>query len=97
MGDAEEASEKEMLEKGFVLESDVLKAGHHGSDSSTSPEFLKAVHPEYAVISVGKDNSYGHPAQETLAQFEENRIQVYRTDEAGTIVAVSDGSTVTFE
>ena len=65
-GDAQELSESEMLESGVNLKADVLKVGHHGSHSSTSPAFLKAVAPKYAVISVGKDNDYGHPHQVTL-------------------------------
>ncbi len=60
-GDTETDSEMEMLAKGYNLKADVLKVGHHGSTSSTSPEFLKAVSPKYAVIFVGKDNPYGHP------------------------------------
>ena len=65
-GDAEAESEKEMLSKGYNIKSDVLKVGHHGSNTATSPEFLKAVSPKYAVISVGKGNDYGHPHQVTL-------------------------------
>lgn len=59
-GDAEAISEKEMLAKGYNLKADVLKVGHHGSNSSTTLEFLKAVSPTYAVISVGKGNDYSH-------------------------------------
>lgn len=85
-----------MLSSGLNLKSDVLKAGHHGSKSSTTDEFLNAVNPKYAVLSVGKDNDYGHPNKETLDKFSERKIKVYRTDESGTIVATSDGKNITF-
>src|ERR1035437_3137367 len=84
-GDAQTDSEKEMLAKGYNLKADVLKVGHHGSDTSTSPTFLKAVSPQYAVISVGKGNSYGHPAPTTLDKLNGAGVKVYRTDLNGTI------------
>ena len=93
-GDAEDVSEAEMLKSGQDLQSTVLKVGHHGSTSSTTSAFLKAVSPKYAVISVGVDNDYGHPAQGTLNKLADAGIQVYRTDQSGTIVATSDGETV---
>lgn len=95
-GDAEDVSEKEMLSKGLNLKADVLKAGHHGSSSSSTDAFLDAVNPKYAVISVGKNNDYGHPHKETLEKFTSRGINVYRTDESGTIVATSDGNNITF-
>ncbi|GAW92474.1 MBL fold metallo-hydrolase [Calderihabitans maritimus] len=95
-GDAEAQSEGEMLRAGYNLRADVLKVGHHGSSSSTTPAFLKAVSPKYAVISVGRNNKYGHPHFETLAKLSEAGVQVFRTDLQGTIVATSDGKTVTF-
>lgn len=95
-GDAEEISEKEMIDKGLDLKADVLKAGHHGSRTSSSNEFLDAVNPEYAVISVGRDNDYGHPNKETLDKFNARGIKIYRTDESGTIIADSDGNNITF-
>ena len=95
-GDAEDVSEKEMLSNGLDLKADVLKVGHHGSRSSSTDEFLNAVNPEYAVISVGKDNDYGHPNVETLDKLNKRGIKIYRTDESGTIVAVSDGRNITF-
>ncbi len=91
-GDAQSESEKEMLLKGYNLKSDVLKVGHHGSNTATSPEFLKAVSPKYAVISVGKDNDYGHPHQVTLDKLAAAAVRVYRTDLNGTITIVSDGA-----
>ncbi|HHV98151.1 MAG TPA: MBL fold metallo-hydrolase [Clostridiaceae bacterium] len=96
-GDAEKESEIEMLEKGYNLKSTVLKVGHHGSTTSTSSEFLKAVAPVYAVISSGAGNDYGHPHQEILSRLAQANIKIYRTDESGTIIASSDGSTVSFD
>jgi beta-lactamase superfamily II metal-dependent hydrolase len=93
-GDAEKVSETEILKSGQDLQTTVLKVGHHGSTSSTTSAFLKAVSPKYAVISVGVDNDYGHPAQVTLNKLANAGVQVYRTDQAGTIVATSDGDTV---
>ena len=95
-GDAEDVSEKEMLSKGFDVKADVLKVGHHGSSSSTTEEFLNAVNPKYAVISVGKGNTYGHPHESTMNRLKAHNIAVYRTDECGTIVAISDGNNITF-
>lgn len=95
-GDAGEDAERDMLETDIGLSADVLKAGHHGSRTSTSGKFFEAVSPSCAVISCGEDNSYGHPHAETLNTFRMNGVKVYRTDEDGTIVAVSDGKKVTF-
>lgn len=95
-GDAGEDAERDMLETDMGLSADVLKAGHHGSRTSTSGKFFEAVSPSCAVISCGEDNSYGHPHAETLNTFRMNGVKVYRTDEDGTIIAVSDGKKVTF-
>jgi competence protein ComEC len=93
-GDAEAESEKEMLSKGYNLKSDVLKVGHHGSNSSTSPEFLKAVAPKVAVISVGAGNDYGHPHKVTIDKLAGAGVRVYRTDLNGSVTITSDGSQV---
>jgi competence protein ComEC len=77
-----------------TLDSDVLKVAHHGSKTSSSEEFLKEVSPELAVISVGKDNSYGHPTQEVLENLNKYGIKVLRTDEVGDIKIISDGETL---
>ena len=91
-GDAEALSEGEMLESTpEKLDADVLKVGHHGSSSSSSTDFLLAVSPEYAVISCGKENSYGHPHAETTYSLKQLGVTTYRTDLLGTILAVSDG------
>lgn len=93
-GDAEDVSERGMLNKGYDLSADVLKVGHHGSESSTTESFLKAVSPKYAIIMVGKGNSYGHPHNDVLNRLKTNNINVYRTDESGTIIATTDGKTI---
>jgi len=95
-GDAEKDDEEAMISQGYDLDADVLKVGHHGSGSSTCAALLLAVSPLYAVISVGQDNTYGHPAAETLARLTDAGTAVYRTDLAGTIIAVSDGKQITF-
>lgn len=94
-GDAEEESEEEMLSLDWPLTATVLKFGHHGSETSTSPAFLDAVSPQYAVISCGVDNDYGHPDAVTLEKLEAAGAEVFRTDLQGTILASTDGSGVT--
>lgn len=95
-GDAGENAEQDILGNGIDVSADVYKAGHHGSRTSTSQKFFEAVKPSYAVISCGEDNSYGHPHAEALNTFRMNGVAVYRTDEEGTIIAVSDGEKITF-
>lgn len=91
-GDAEFASEKSLLNEKLNLDCDVLKVSHHGSNTSTSPEFLKAVTPEYAVISVGEDNIYSHPNQSTITALEASGAKVFRTDKNGDIIFnIDDG------
>jgi len=95
-GDAEVLSENDILSNKIDLKADVLKLSHHGSDTSTSKAFLKAVNPKYAIISVGKDNSYGHPNVDTLQKLLNNKIELYRTDLQGNIVVTSDGKNIGF-
>ncbi len=95
-GDAGEEAEQEMLDSGMTLSADVYQAGHHGSKTSSSEDFLEAVNPTYAVISCAEGNEYGHPHAQTLNTFRANGVKVYRTDEAGTIIASSDGKKLTF-
>lgn len=90
-GDAEELLEQEILAGNADVKADVLKAGHHGSRSSTTPAFLKAVCPRYAVISVGAGNDYHHPHQVTLERLRKAGVDVLRTDQKGTIVFTTDG------
>jgi competence protein ComEC len=96
-GDAEAESEQQMLSSGANLKADVLKVGHHGSNSSTTSSFVKAVSPKYAVISCGAGNQYGHPHQETLSKLANAGVKTYRTDTNGTVIFVSDGKTLTVE
>lgn len=93
-GDAEVKVENQMLSSGYILRSDVLKIGHHGSDTSTGDAFLKFVQPQYAIISVGKDNEYGHPSQSVINKLNNNGIKILRTDESGTITAISNGDKI---
>ncbi len=95
-GDAERDAEADMLEAGAALQADVLKVGHHGSNTSTSYPFLREVAPEYAVISVGEGNDYGHPHEETMSRLRDADVTVYRTDLQGHIVATSDGESISF-
>lgn len=95
-GDAEKKSEKDMIASKTYLKADVLKVGHHGSVSSTSPAFLKAVSPKYAVISVGK-NSYGHPAATILNRLAGAKVTTFRTDTNGTVTVVSDGKKISIQ
>lgn len=93
-GDAEDISENEMLAKDYDLKADILKVGHHGSNSSTTESFLTAVKPSHAVISVGRGNDYGHPHEEVLNRLYEAGIKIYRTDESGTVVFTTDGDNI---
>lgn len=95
-GDMEEDAEADILQGRVSLQADVLKVGHHGSRSSSSEAFLEAVSPTYAVISCGEDNSYGHPHAQTLNALRRMGVQVFRTDEQGTVTASSDGSKITW-
>lgn len=88
MGDAEELIEEEIT---MDVSADVIKVGHHGSDTSSSISFVKKVNPAYAIISVGKNNKYSHPASTILDKWESVGAEIYRTDEEGTIILTSDG------
>jgi competence protein ComEC len=96
-GDAEQEAENMMLSRSYDLKSDVLKVGHHGSASSTGYRFLREVDPDYAVISVGKDNSYGHPTETVLSRLRDADVTTFRTDLQGDIICTSDGRTVSFQ
>ncbi|MGD0969740.1 MAG: MBL fold metallo-hydrolase, partial [Candidatus Aquilonibacter sp.] len=90
-GDAGSAAEARFLGEGIDLHADVLKVGHHGSAYGSSPEFIAAVHPKYAVISVGRHNLFGHPAPSTVEMLERVRALVYRTDENGAVTVLTNG------
>lgn len=95
-GDMEELAEQELVNAGVELKADVLKVGHHGSYSSTSYRFLRAVAPTYGVISLGANNEYGHPHAEPLSRLMDADVTIFRTDNMYDIVAFSDGQTVSF-
>lgn len=98
-GDMETEAENDMLDywgEQFDWQADVLKVGHHCSNTSTGYRFLNEVIPSYAVISVGTDNSYGHPHKEPMSRLQQAGVTILRTDQLGTIQAVSDGKEVTF-
>ena len=95
-GDAEREEEQDILNAGYTLDSTVLKVGHHGSETSTSYVFLREIMPEYAVISVGTGNSYGHPTDAVLSRLRDADVKVYRTDLQGDVICTSDGKTVSF-
>jgi len=95
-GDAEWLAEQDAIAGGIDLHADVLKLGHHGSLTSTSQEFLDAVQPKYAIISVGSGNKYGHPSDETLLKLTHMYVSVFRTDKHGTIICTSDGENLGF-
>ena len=99
-GDMERGAEVDMLDywgvESGIFEADVLKVGHHGSDTSTGYRFLREVNPTYGVIPVGAGNDYGHPHEEPMARLNQAGVVLLRTDELGTIIARSDGSEITF-
>ena len=98
-GDMETTAENDMLDYwGSQVDwhVDVLKVGHHGSDTSTGYRFLNEVMPTYGVISVGEDNSYGHPHEEPMSRLNQAGVTLFRTDELGTVLASSDGTEITF-
>ena len=85
-----------ILDTGYTLQSTVLKVGHHGSTNSSTYPVLRAIMPEYAVISVGPNNAYGHPTEDTLSRLRDAGATVYRTDMQGDVVCTSNGKTVSF-
>lgn len=93
-GDAEISTEDTVLSENNNLNCDILKVGHHGSSTSTSPDFLISANPSVAIISVGKNNSYGHPTSETLSILNSYNIRTIRTDINGTVIAISDGKNI---
>ena len=96
-GDMETQAENDMLEhwgEAYDWHADVLKVGHHGSETSTGYRFLREVMPTYGIISVGKGNSYGHPDEAPLSRLEQAGVALYRTDQLGTIIATSNGTDI---
>ena len=95
MGDATTSVEKEIMNDD--LKADILKVGHHGSNTSTSSDFLKKVKPSYAIVSVGLNNTYNLPSSKIIDRLKKQNISVYRTDESGTINVTSDGDKINIE
>lgn len=96
MGDAGVDEENDIIDNTDDLTCDLIKVGHHGSKNSTSGDLLELANPVYAVVSVGKNNTYGHPAKETLGRLKDKKITVYRTDTDGDIICTSDGTNLSF-
>ena len=95
-GDVEIEGEYDILEQGFDISADVLKVSHHGSSGSSVEEFLAYTDADYAVISVGVENIYDHPEAVTLKRLQNYGMEIYRTDEQGTIVCDTDGKNISF-
>jgi len=96
-GDLEVKGEEAILASGKDICSTVLKVGHHGSKTSSSIEFLEKVAPQYAVISVGANNRFGHPHEETIQHLQAQHSKIYRTDQQGAIVVTTDGQRLSVE
>ena len=96
-GDAELNSERDLVAEGVDLKADLYVVSHHGSSTSSTEGFLDAVSPSYAVISCGRDNSYGHPAMEVMQRLKDHGTDIYRTDKQGTVTAYSDGQNLWFD
>ena len=95
-GDMERTAERDLVESGIDLEADVLKVGHHGSATSSSYIFLRAVNPEYSIISCGQDNDYGHPHEEPMSRLNDVGSTIFQTNKQGTIIATSLNNEITF-
>lgn len=98
-GDMETQAEDDMLDywgEHYDWNVDVLKVGHHGSETSSGYRLLRATHPTYGIISVGEGNSYGHPNESALSRLQQAEVTLYRTDKLGSIIAHSDGTNITF-
>ncbi|MBQ5799042.1 MAG: MBL fold metallo-hydrolase [Clostridia bacterium] len=91
MGDAEKENEKDLLSRNVLSDCDLIKIGHHGSKTSSSEKFIKTTAPEYAIISVGDKNTFGHPNKKVLQRLENAGAEIYRTDLCGTVIAECDG------
>jgi competence protein ComEC len=92
MGDYE--AEEELINDNIEIESNIIKISHHGANNGNDPKFLQAVNAQYAVISVGKNNKFGHPSYRTLHELNQLKVEVLRTDESGDIIFVGDGETL---
>lgn len=91
-GDAEDEAEYAMVQSGYNISATILKVPHHGADTSSADEFIDTINPEVAIISVGKNNKFGHPSPSTIARYRERGIKIYRTDYYGDITVITDGN-----
>ena len=96
-GDASEKEEKQLLDSELPVSADLYVLGHHGSATSSSDTFLDSVSPKYAFLSVGEDNTYGHPTERVLSSLKNRNVELYRTDKQGNVNAFSDGETWWFD
>lgn len=95
-GDAETSLEKDLLDSGVNLDAEILKIGHHGSDTSSSDAFLDAVSPEYGLLSTAIGNKHDHPIGEIMDKYEDRGIEIYRTDQSGTVTLTITATDVEF-
>ena len=95
-GDAETEIEEQILESGVDIDAEILKVGHHGSDTSTSQEFLDAITPDYGLISCKTGNKHEHPIKSTMEKLKECNVEVYRTDECGSVIMTITTDSITF-
>jgi competence protein ComEC len=96
-GDVERPIEYRMLDENEIQPVDVLKVAHHGSRTSSTESFLEAANPIFAIISVGEDNSYGHPNRDVLTRLDDHHAEVLRTDQHGLVTVRTDGKHLTVE
>ena len=96
-GDAEKEVEEDILNSGVNINAEILKVGHHGSNTSSTEDFLDAIDPDYALISCKVGNKHDHPTENTMNKLKERNIEVYRTDESGTVVVTITADTITFD
>lgn len=96
-GDNEMTGEQEIVNNGLNIKADVLKAGHHGSNTSNTDAFVDKINPDYVVIQVGEGNKYGHPNADIVDKFKSKGIEVYRNDIHGTVIVKSDGQNISFD
>ena len=96
-GDMEEEVETDLIKRGADLQAQILKVGHHGSDTSSSQDLIKAVNPEYAVMSLGENNKFGFPSLRVMRRFQKENIKILRTDKQGTITFLSNGQDLIYQ
>jgi beta-lactamase superfamily II metal-dependent hydrolase len=96
-GDIQKKSEQKLVTGQSTLAAEFLKVPHHGSKTSSTPDFVAAVAPRFAAISAGEGNPFGHPAEPTLERYEQARVRLLRTDRDGEVIAMTDGSYISVQ